>query len=150
VSRVSSAQPRLYLDTNIFLDHFLGRRGRSSDLLREIARGQFLGVTSHFTLSEIASVLKELGLPQNRIHSIINQVQAFPNIDIVFHDQNMFLDMPQRILDTCVQCRDALHFMVAVFLAVDNIVTRDLGLKRAVDSVILCVTPEQLLPSSYV
>jgi hypothetical protein len=73
-------------------------------------------------------------------------VQAFPNVQIVFHDQNMFLDMPQNILGACVQCRDALHFMIAKSLAADRIVTRDSGFKNAVDSVIQCVTPEQLIP----
>jgi len=146
VSRVSSAQPRLYIDTCIFLDHFLGRRGRSSDLLREIARGHFSGITSYFTLSEIAGVLKEQGLPRNRIDGVINSIQAFPNIDIIFHSQNMLLNIPRRILDTCLQCRDALHFIVAAFLAADQIVTRDSGFKRAADSIIPCTTPEQLLP----
>jgi len=141
-----SSQLSLYIDTNIFLDHFLQRRGRSSALLRVIAAGRFFGVTSHFTLSEIVGVLKASGVPQNRIDYIINQVESFPNISIIFHDQNMFLDMPRRILDTCMQCRDALHFMAASFLAVDNIVTRDPGFKRAVNSLIPCVTPEQLLP----
>jgi predicted nucleic acid-binding protein len=142
----SSPQPRLYIDTNIFLDHFLRRRGKSSTLLREIANGRFAGVTSHFTLSELTGVLKELRVPYADISRIIGQVQAFPNLQIVFHDQNMFLDMPQNIINTCVQCRDALHFMVAKSLAVDRIVTRDGGFKNAVDSVIQCVTPEQLIP----
>jgi len=140
------AQLRLYIDTNIFLDHFLGRRGKSTKLFREVAKGRFEGVTSHFTLSELAGVLKELGVHPNEINVIIRQVQAFPNIRIVFHDQEMFLNMPQSILDTCVQCRDALHFMIAKSLAVDKIVTRDTGFKNAVDSVIQCVTPEQLIP----
>ena len=142
----SSAQSRLYIDTNIFLDHFLRRRGKSSELLREIAKGRFLGITSHFTLSELAGVLKEVGLSPKDIDATIAQVQAFPNIQIIFHDQNMFLTMPQQILGTCVQCRDALHFIVAKFLAADKIVTRDGGFKHAVNSVIECVTPEQLLP----
>lgn len=142
----SGTQPRIYIDTNIFLDHFLRRPGQSSNLLREIARGRFLGITAHFTLSELAGVLKELRVPRNRIDNIISLVQSFPNIHIIFHDQSMFLGMPQRILDTCAQSRDALHFMVALSLSVDNIVTRDRGFKRAVDSIIPCVTPEALLP----
>lgn len=142
----SSAPTRLYIDTNIFLDHFLKRQGKSSALLREIAKGRFLGITSHFTLSELAGVLKEVGLSPKDIGTIISQVQAFPNIQIIFHDQNMFLTMPQQILDTCVQCRDALHFTIARFLSADKIVTRDNGFKHAVNSVIECVTPEQLLP----
>jgi predicted nucleic acid-binding protein len=142
----SSPQLRLYIDTNIFLDHFLRRRGKSSTLLREIANGRFAGVTSHFTLSELTGVLKELRVPYADISRIIGQVQAFPNLQIVFHDQNMFLNMPQNIINTCVQCRDALHFMVAKSLAADRIVTRDSGFKNAVDSVIQCVTPEQLIP----
>lgn len=141
-----SPQLRLYIDTNIFLDHFLGRRGKSSILLREIANGRFAGITSHFTLSELVGVLKELRVPPIDIDRIIKQVQAFPNILIVFHDQNMFLNMPQSILETCLQCRDALHFMIAKSLAADKIVTRDSGFKNAVNSVIQCVTPEQLIP----
>jgi predicted nucleic acid-binding protein len=136
----------LYIDTNIFLDHFLRRRGKSSALLREIANGRFVGVTSYFTLSELAGVLKELRVPHDKIERIIEQVQTFSNIQIVFHDQNMFLSMPQSILQTCTQCRDALHFVIARFLAADKIVTRDNGFKHAVNSVIECVTPEQLLP----
>lgn len=136
---------RLYIDTNIFLDHFLGRRGKSTKLFKEIAKGRFEGVTSHFTLSELAGVLKELKVRSDEIDRILRQVQAFPNIYIVFHDQNMFLNMPQSILDTCVQCRDALHFMIAKSLAVDKIVTRDSGFKNAVGSLIECVTPEQLI-----
>jgi predicted nucleic acid-binding protein len=128
------------------LDHFLRRRGKSSILFREIANGRFAGVTSHFTLSELTGVLKELRVPHADIGRIMGQVQAFPNVQIVFHDQNMFLDMPQNILDTCVQCRDALHFMIAKSLAADRIVTRDSGFKNAVDSIIQCVTPEQLIP----
>jgi len=139
-------QLRLYIDTNIFLDHFLRRRGKSSTLLKDIAGGRFDGITSHFTLSELTGVLKELRVPHADINRIIGQVQAFPNIQIVFHDQNMFLDMPQNMLGTCVQCRDALHFMIAKSLAVDRIVTRDGGFRNAVNSVIQCVTPEQLIP----
>jgi len=89
-----SSQLSLYIDTNIFLDHFLQRRGRSSALLRVIAAGRFFGVTSHFTLSEIVGVLKASGVPQNRIDYIINQVESFPNISIIFHDQNIFLTCP--------------------------------------------------------
>jgi predicted nucleic acid-binding protein len=143
---MSVHQPRLYLDTNIFLDHFLGRKGHSSDLLREVARGRFAGLTSHFTLSEITGVLKQSGLPHDQVTSMVTRVQSFPNIMIVFNDRQMFLEMPQRILSSCAQCRDALHFMVALFLKADKIVTRDWGFKNAVDSIIPCVTPEQLLP----
>ena len=94
----SSAQTRLYIDTNIFLDHFLRRQGKSSELLREIAKGRFLGITSHFTLSELVGVLKEVGLSPKDIDATITKVQAFPNIQIVFHDQNMFLTMPSKSL----------------------------------------------------
>jgi predicted nucleic acid-binding protein len=115
-------------------------------LLREIANGRFEGVTSHFTLSELTGVLKELGVPHADIGKIIGQVQAFPNIQVVLPDQSMFIDMPGSILSTCVQCRDALHFMIAKSLLADRIVTRDTGFKNAVDSAIQCVTPEQLVP----
>ncbi|MEM3874659.1 MAG: type II toxin-antitoxin system VapC family toxin [Candidatus Bathyarchaeia archaeon] len=141
----SGSQPRLYIDTNIFLDHLLGRKVKSSQLIREIANGRFEGFTSHFTLSELAGVLKELGVPRGDINKILIRVQEFPNIQIVFHDYIMFLDMPENILNTCVQCRDALHFMAAKYLAVDKIVTRDKGFKSAIDHIIPCVTPEQLL-----
>jgi len=147
VSKMTSVpQLRLYIDTNIFLDHFLRRRGKSSTLLREIANGQFSGVTSQFTMSELTGVLKEEKVSINEINRIIGLVQAFPNIQIVFHDPNMFQEMPQDILSTCAQCRDALHFVMAKSLAADRIVTRDKGFKRAVHSIIPCVTPEQLLP----
>ncbi|PUA31501.1 MAG: hypothetical protein B9J98_06010 [Candidatus Terraquivivens tikiterensis] len=139
---------RLYLDTNIFLDldHLLGRKGKSSQLIREIANGRFEGFTSHFILSELAGVLKELGVPREYINKILVCVQKFPNVQIVFHEYIMFLDMPENILNTCVQCRDALHFVVAKYLAVDKIVTRDKGFKNTVDHVIPYVTPEQLIP----
>lgn len=142
----SSSPLRLYVDTNIFLDHFLRRPGKSSALLTKIAKGQFIGITSHFTLSELTGVLKELRLPQQNIDAIINKVQSFPNLQVILYDQNMFLSMPQTMLDTCVQCRDALHFIIAKYLGADKIVTRDNGFKHAVNSVIECVTPEQLLP----
>jgi len=140
------SQLRLYIDTNIFLDHLLKRKGKSSQLIREIANGRFEGFTSYFTLSELASVLKELGVPRDDINRILIQVQAFPNIHIVFHDHKTFLDMPEDILNTCAQCRDALHFVIAKYLRVDRIVTRDKGFKNAVANVIQCVTPEQLIP----
>ena len=142
----SSPHLRLYIDTNIFLDHFLGRIGKSTTLLRQIAAGQFDGITSHFALSEITGVLKECRLPHSDITRMVGQIQAFPNIQIVIHDQSMFLNMPNSILSTCVQCRDALHFTVAKYMAVDRIVTRDGGFRNAVNSVIQCVTPEQLIP----
>lgn len=141
----SSHQLRLYIDTNIFLDHLLGRKGKSSQLIIEIANGRFEGFTSYFTLSEIAGVLKELGFPREDINEILMNIQKFPNIQIVFHDYRMLLDMPENILNTCVQCRDALHFIVAKYLAVDKIVTRDKGFKDAVDNIVPCVTPEQLI-----
>lgn len=141
-----NSQLRLYIDTNIFLDHLLGRKGKSSQLIREIASGRFEGFTSHFTLSELAGVLKELGVPRDDINKILIHVQNFPNVQIVFHDYRMFLEMPENILNTCVQCRDALHFMIAKYLAVDKIVTRDKGFKNAVDYFIPCITPEQLIP----
>jgi predicted nucleic acid-binding protein len=137
---------RLYIDTNIFLDHFLRRRGKSSTLLREIAKGRFSGVTSQFTMSELTGVLKEARVAINEINRITGLVQSFPNIQIVFHDPNMLQEMPQDMLGTCVQCRDALHFVMAKSLAADRIVTRDEGFKRAVHSIIPCITPEQLLP----
>ncbi len=142
----NNPQLRLYIDTNIFLDHFLKRRDKSSLLFREIGKGQFSGITSQFTISELTGVLKEARVSASEINRIIGLVQAFPNIQIVFHDLSMLQSMPQDMLHTCVQCRDALHFAVARSLAVDRIVTRDGGFKRAVDSVIPCVTPEQLLP----
>lgn len=141
----ASPRLRLYIDTNIFLDHLLGRKGKSSQLIREISKGRFEGFTSYFTLSEIAGVLKELKVPQKDINKILISIQSFPNIQIVFHDYEMFLELPKDILDTCLQCRDALHFIVAKYLAVDKIVTRDKGFKNAVDHIIPCVTPEQLM-----
>lgn len=137
---------RLYVDTNIFLDHFLGRTGKSSALFRAIARGEFFGVTSQFTLSELTGVLKMAGKSPDDINHIINNVQAFPNISIVFHDATMLSNMPSDMLATCCQCRDALHFVSAKSLSADRIVTRDSGFKRAVNSLIQCVTPEQLIP----
>jgi predicted nucleic acid-binding protein len=137
---------RLYVDTNIFLDHLLKRGGKSSQLIREIANGRFEGFTSHFTLSELAGVLKELSVPRDDINRILMQVQAFPNVHIVLCDYKIFLDMPEDILNTCAQCRDALHFVTAKYLRVDRIVTRDKGFKNAVSHVIQCVTPEQLIP----
>jgi predicted nucleic acid-binding protein len=73
----SSPRLRLYIDTNIFLDHFLRRRGRSSTLLREIANGRFAGITSHFTLSELTGVLKELGVPHADIGRIFGKCKHF-------------------------------------------------------------------------
>ena len=139
------APMRLYIDTNIYLDHFLRRRGRSTDLLREIARGTFLGVTSHFTFSEIASVLKMERVSRQTINSILDRSQRFPNIQIVFHDPTMFLEIPKEILQTCAQSRDALHFIVALHMRVDRIVTRDTDFRSAVNKKIPCVTPEELL-----
>ena len=137
---------RLYIDTNIFLDHLLGRDGRSSALFRAIARGDFFGVTSQFTLSEITGVLKMAGRSPDDINHIINNVQAFPNISIVFHNATMLSDMPRDMLATCCQCRDALHFVSAKSLLADRIVTRDGGFRHAVNAQIQCVTPEQLIP----
>jgi len=141
----SSPLMRLYIDTNIYLDHLLRRSRRSSRLLKEIGRGKFLGITSHFTFSELAGVLKEAGLPPSKINTILNQLQAFPNIQIVFHEPWMFAEMPNQILNTCAQSRDALHYVIALYLKADKIVTRDHGFKNAVSSVIPCVTPEELL-----
>lgn len=137
---------RLYIDTNIYLDHFLRRRRESSDLFREIARRRFSGITSHFTFSEIAAVLKMEGIPKTKIDSILDPSQRFPNIQIVFHNAAMFRDFPTEILNTCVQVRDALHFIVALRIGADHIVTRDTGFKRAVNTIIPCVTPEEILP----
>ena len=132
----TSPQLRLYIDTNIFLDHFLGRTGKSSALFRAIARGDFFGVTSQFTLSELTGVLKMAGKSPDEINNIINNVQAFPNISIVFHDATMLSNMPMDMLATCCQCRDALHFVSAKSLMADRIVTRDNDFKRAVNSLI--------------
>ena len=132
----TSPQLRLYIDTNIFLDHFLGRTGKSSALFRAIARGDFFGVTSQFTLSELTGVLKMAGKSPDEINNIINNVQAFPNISIVFHDATMLSNMPSDMLTTCCQCRDALHFVSAKSLMADRIVTRDNDFKRAVNSLI--------------
>ncbi|MFQ6074739.1 MAG: type II toxin-antitoxin system VapC family toxin [Candidatus Bathyarchaeia archaeon] len=143
---MTSAPLRLYIDTNIYLDHFLRRRGRSSELFREIRNGTFEGITSHFTFSEMAGVLKVLGCPRTRIESILGRAQSFPNITIVFHDTDMFLNMPDQILNTCVKTRDVLHFAVANSLAVDRIVTRDEAFKNAVGDIIQGVNPEDVLP----
>lgn len=141
-----SLQCEFMLTQIIYLDHFLHRRGRSTDLLHEIARGTFLGITSHFTFSEMASVLKMQRVSKERINSILQESQRFPNIQIVFHTSDMFRDLPTEILNTCAQSRDALHFIVALHMAVDRIITRDTDFRSAVNKKIPCVTPEELLP----
>jgi predicted nucleic acid-binding protein len=94
----------------------------------------------------MAGVLKMAGVSRQRIDSILYSSQRFPNIQIVFHEPEMFYDLPSEILNTCVQARDALHFIIALRLRVDRIVTRDPGFRSAVSSVIPCNTPEDLLP----
>jgi predicted nucleic acid-binding protein len=136
---------RLYIDTNIYLDHFLRRHRQSSELLREIAKGTFSGITSLFTFSEIVSVLKMEGVSRTEINSILHHSQRFPNIQVISHEPFMFRDLPDEILRTCAQSRDALHFIVALYTEVDRIVTRDRGFRSAVNAIIPCVTPEQLL-----
>lgn len=143
---MTSVPLRIYIDTNIYIDHFLRRRGRSSELFREIRKGTFEGITSHFTFSEMAGVLKAVGYSRTGIESVLGLAQRFPNIRIVFHDLDMLLNMPDQILNTCVQTRDALHFAVANSLAVDRIVTRDEQFKDAIGNIIQCVTPESILP----
>lgn len=142
----STSVPRLYLDTNIYLDHILRRPGRSTQLLRAIAQRKFEGITSYLTISEIAGVLKSEGTPISRIVSLLPRMERWPNIQIVLWNPSMDRQAPAEILSTCAQTRDALHFVVAKFMAADKIVTRDTGFTAAVQSVIPCVVPEDLVP----
>lgn len=142
----STSGVRLYLDTNIYLDHVLNRPGKSSQLLTAIAQGQFEGITSYLTIAEIAGVLKAEGIPISQITSLLQRMERWPNIRIIFWHPSMDRQTPTEILSTCAQTRDALHFVVAKFMAADKIVTRDGGFTAAVQSVIPCVVPEDLLP----
>ena len=142
---VSSSKERLYLDTNIYLDHLLKRGSKSTQFLREIANTKFDGFTSYLTFSEVCGVLKAEGYPLNKVSEIVNRIQKWPNIQILMSNPSIERNVPDAILATCCQTRDALHFSTARFVSVDKIVTRDTGFKQAVTKVIPCVLPEDLV-----
>lgn len=131
-SGLSASRERLYLDTNIYLDHLLGRRAKSSELLKAIADGKFEGFTSHLTFSETAGVLKAQGYSESNTTQLLSRMKKWPNIHIVLLNPSLDREMPVTILRTCAQTRDALHFVVARFVSADKIVTRDRGFANAV------------------
>lgn len=142
---MSSSKERLYLDTNIYLDHILKRGRKSSELLRAIANGKFEGFTSYLTISESAGVLKAEGYSESNTTQLLSKIERWPNIQIVLWHPALDRETPKAILATCAQTRDALHFVVARFVSVDKIVTRDTGFANAVQGIIPCVLPEDLV-----
>jgi len=76
---------------------------------------------------------------------VTNQIQAYPNLKIIFHDEDVFFDMPQNMIDTCTKTRDALHLQMALMLEAECIVTRDEQFSRSAFKLIRCAPPDELL-----
>lgn len=149
--KLVESKPRYYVDTDIFLDHILDRSSESTELLAKIVAGNIDGVTSFFTLTEIIGVLKklrsqgEINMSPPQMMFIINQIQAYPNLKIIFHDEDVLYDMPQNMLDTCTKTRDALHLQMALMLEAECIVTRDEQFSRSAFTLMRCASPDELL-----
>lgn len=136
---------KVYIDTNIFLNVLLEENGffeKSANFFEKINSEKLIGITSIFTVMEIARILQKHNAETNRIKEMIFDLRN-SKIETIVPSEMTLLNSLDFVIELKIDPTDALHLAVAVNDA-DVFITRDIEFAKRITQKIEVKLPEEI------
>lgn len=137
----------LYLDTSVIVNSFFVDEEDSEfslKLMEDISNGVCLGVTSEYTLLEVACAISRVTSDPDSAKDFVRELREYPNFSIQPFSPVVLGKAFEVAYDCRLRSGDAIQVASALLEEIDYFVFKDVDFDRARDNLTL-KTPKQII-----